>query len=68
VQQGVVFVDHQYQSKHPQGSRAPLAAARLVFGTAIGQPLTHVVQQQIGVRVEDATGQQGKNGGFTALQ
>lgn len=42
-------VDILDQANAPQGRRLPLAAAGLEIGPAIGQAVTHVVEQQIGV-------------------
>ncbi|CFO57466.1 Uncharacterised protein [Bordetella pertussis] len=50
VQPGRRRVDQPGQADPPQRRRAPFAPVGLLLGHAVGQPVSHVVQQHVGVR------------------
>ena len=59
VQQAGVAVHVLDEARAPQRRRLPLAAVGAKVGAVVGQPLTHVVQQQVGVGPDALAGHLG---------
>ena len=50
-------VNHLRKANAPQGRSAPFTPRRVVFGTAICQIRAHVMEKEIGIRVDGLVGQ-----------